>query len=84
MQNTMVLEMNQDQNQDETVQESCPLHPAGAPIATHIKCLQGFIMGCVWVILRVTKWDMKRNTELRAMAGLERVEVMLMRRRLRW
>ena len=32
----------------------------------------------------VTKWDNKRNTELRVMAGLERVEVMLMRRRLRW
>ena len=55
-----------------------------APIATHIKCLQGFIMKCVRVILGVTKWDKKRNAELRAMAGLERVEVMLMRRRLRW
>ena len=41
-------------------------------------------MRCVWVILGVTKWDEKRNTELRAMAGLESVEVMLMRRRLRW
>ena len=28
----------------------------------------------------VTEWDKKRNTESRAMAGLERVEVMLMRR----
>ena len=38
----------------------------------------------VRVILGVSKWDMRRNTELRAEAGLERVEVMLMRRRLQW
>ena len=31
----------------------------------------------------VTRWDQKRITELRAMAGVERVEMMLMRR-LRW
>ena len=55
-----------------------------APTATHVKRLQGFIMMCVWVILGVSRWEQKRNTELRAMAGLERVEVMLMRRRLRW
>ena len=43
-------------------------------------------MRCVRVILGLTKWNKKRNTdcELRAMAGLERVEVMQMRRRLRW
>ena len=55
-----------------------------APIATHIKHLQGFIMRCVQVIPGVTKWDKKGNTELIAMAGLERVEVMLTRTRLRW
>ena len=27
---------------------------------------------------------MKRNTELRAMAGIERVEAMVLRKRLRW
>ena len=43
-------------------------------------------MGCLRVILGVTRWpwDKKRNTELRSMAGIERVEVMVMRRRLRW
>ena len=55
-----------------------------APIATHIKCLQGFIMRCVRVVLEVTKWDKKRNTKLRVMACLQRVEVMLMRRQLWW
>ena len=54
------------------------------PLVTHVKHLQVFIMRCVRVILGVTRWDQKRNTELRAAAGLERVEVMLMRRRLRW
>ena len=57
---------------------------AGAPIITHIKHLQCFIMRCVRVIVGVTKWDKKRNTVLRVTAGLERVEVMLVRRRLRW
>ena len=55
-----------------------------APIATHLKCLQGFIMKCVWIILGVTRWDEKRNTDLRVAAGLERVEVVMLKRRLRW
>ena len=55
-----------------------------APIATHVKCLQGFNMSCVQVILGVTKWDEKRNTDLRVTAGLERVEVIMLERRLRW
>ena len=55
-----------------------------ASLVTHVKRLQVFNMRCVRVILGVTRWDQKRNTELRAMAGLEREEVMLMRRRLRW
>ena len=54
------------------------------PIATHVKRLQAFIMRGVRVILGVTRWEQKRNTVLREMAGLERVEVMLLRRRLRW
>ena len=49
-----------------------------APIAIHVKCLQGFIMKCVEVILGVTKWDEKKNTALRMMAGLKRVEMMMM------
>ena len=51
------------------------------PIATHIKRLQVYIMRCAWVILGVTEWDEKRNTKLRALAALARVEVKLMRRR---
>ena len=38
----------------------------------------------VQVILGVTRWDEKKNTDLRAKAGLKRVEVMMMKRRLRW
>ena len=41
-------------------------------------------MGCLRAILGVSRQDMKRNTELRLMAGIERVEVMVMRRRLCW
>ena len=57
-----------------------------APLVTHVKRLQVFIMRCVRVILGVTRWNQnqERNTELRAMAGMDRVEVMLMRRKLRW
>ena len=55
-----------------------------APIAIHVQHLQGFIMKCVWVILGVTRWDEKRNTDSRAIAGLQKVEVMMMKRRLRW
>ena len=39
-------------------------------------------MGCLLVILGVSWWDKKRNSELWPLGGLERVEVM--RRRLRW
>ena len=49
-----------------------------------MRSLQTFIMGCLQVILRVSRWDQKRNTELRSLGDLERVEVMIMRRRLRW
>ena len=41
-------------------------------------------MWCLRVILGVSRWDQKRNTELRVMAGIKRVEVFVMRRRLRW
>ena len=36
------------------------------------------------MILGVSRWDQKRDTDLRSKAGIERVEVMVMRRRLRW
>ena len=54
------------------------------PSAAQLKRLQAFIMGCLWAILGVSRQDMKRNTEFRLMAGTERVEVMVMRKRLRW
>ena len=53
-------------------------------LAGHLKCLQTFIMGWLWVILGVSRWDRMRNTNLQSMGGLEKVEVMVMRRRLRW
>ena len=33
-----------------------------APIAAHVKHLQGFIIWCVRIILGVTRWEQKRNT----------------------
>ena len=54
------------------------------PSAALLKRLQAFIMWCLRVILGVSRWDQKRNTELRLEAGIERVEVMVMRRRLCW
>ena len=54
------------------------------PSASLIKRLQAFIMWCLRVILGVSRWDQKRDTELRLKAGIERVEVTVMRRRLRW
>ena len=54
------------------------------PLAAHLKRLQAFVMGCLRMILGVSRWDRLRNTNLRSMGGLERVEVMVMRRRLRW
>ena len=50
----------------------------------HLKHLQGFIMGCVQVILGFTKWDQKGNTELQSIGNLEKVKVMIMRRRWQW
>ena len=57
---------------------------AWVPSAALMKRLQAFVMCCLRVILGVSRWDEKRNTELRLKAGMERVEVMVMRRRLRW
>ena len=53
-------------------------------LAAHMKCLQVFVMECLQVILRATRWDMKRNTTLQSLGEMERVEVMVMKRRLRW
>ena len=53
-------------------------------LAIHMKCLQAFIMGCLRVILGVMRWDKERNTTLWSLGGMERVEVTVMRRRLRW
>ena len=43
-----------------------------------------FIMWCRRVTLGVTRWDQKWSTELCAMAGIERVEILVMMRRLQW
>ena len=55
-----------------------------APLAKHTKRLQAFIMDCLRVVLGVTRWDKMRNTQLLSLGGLDRVEVMIMRRRLCW
>ena len=44
----------------------------------------GLITGCLRVILGEHRWDNKRNTEIHSQAGMERVEVMLLERRLHW
>ena len=54
------------------------------PLATHRKRLQAFIMKCLWVVLGVTRWDKMRNKHLQSVGGLERLEVMIMRRSLCW
>ena len=54
------------------------------PLANYIARLQGFITGCLWVILGVSRWDNMRNTVLHSKAGIDRVEVMILRRHLRW
>ena len=46
--------------------------------------LQGFVGGCLRVILGVSRWDNIRNTQLHAQAGIERIDVMILQRRLRW
>jgi hypothetical protein len=46
--------------------------------------LQGFVGGCLREILGVSRWDNMRNTQLRAQAGIERIDVMILQRRLRW
>ena len=43
-----------------------------------------FVCVCVWVILGVPRWDMKRNTMLWSLGEMERVETTIMKRRLRW
>ena len=52
------------------------------PSAHQLKRLQAFIMWCLYAILGVFKLDQKQKTELHEMAGIERVEVLVMRRRL--
>ena len=54
------------------------------PLTPHLKRLQAFLMGCLRVILGVSRWDKLRNTELRSLGGLEKVDVMVMRSRLQW
>ena len=52
------------------------------PLASHIACLQGVVKECLWVILGVSRWDSMRNTELCSKAGVDRVELLIRRRRL--
>ena len=54
----------------------------GVSLAANIKHLQDFVMGCFWVILGVTRWDM-RNTTLQFLGEIESVEGLVMKRRLR-
>ena len=46
--------------------------------------LQAFVTGCLRVILGATRCDIKRNTTLWCLGEMDRVETMVMKRRLRW
>ena len=53
------------------------------PLTPHLKALQAFVSFYVCVCsMSVTRWDKKRNTELCYRKDLERVEVMVVRKRL--
>ena len=53
-------------------------------VAAYLKYRQAFIMGCAHVILGVTRWGQKKNIELRSMGDLKKVDMIMMRRILRW
>ena len=49
-----------------------------APLAGHMKHLKAFIMGRLYVILGMTSWGRKKNTELYTTGCLEKVQMMVM------
>ena len=55
-----------------------------ASLSHHIQRLQKFVTRCTRIIFRISLWQKLRNTEIRKMANIERVEIMLQLRRLRW
>ena len=47
-----------------------------------VRRLQGFVMRCLRIILRVSLWDKQRNTTMRKLAKQQRVSSILVQRRL--
>ena len=50
----------------------------------HIQRLQVFTNRCLRIITETSLWDKLRNTQLRCKSKIERVDVMIQRRRLQW
>lgn len=49
-----------------------------------VQRIQTFIMGCLRVILEISKLDRRRNIEIREKAYVNQVEVLMLKRRLKW
>ena len=52
-------------------------------LESQVQRLQGFVMRCLRIILRVSLWDRKRNTTIRKLAKQQRILSMFTQRRLR-
>ena len=57
---------------------------AWAITASQVQRIQTFVMGCLRVILGISKLDKRRNVEIREKAHVDRVEVLMLKRRLKW
>ena len=55
-----------------------------APLSHHVQWLQKFVTRCWRIIYNIFFWQKLRNTEIRKIANIERVETMIQLRRLRW
>ena len=55
-----------------------------APLSHHIQRLQKFLTRCLRIVYNISLWQKLRNTEIRKIANIERVETMIQLRRLRW
>ena len=54
------------------------------PLNSQIQRLQVFVTRCLRIITGISLWQKVGNTELRRMTSIERVEVLMEQRRLRW
>ena len=50
----------------------------------HTQRLQVFVNKCLKIIIRTSLWEEMRNTQLRNLTKIERVDVLIQKRRLQW